>query len=70
MAEQLAASEGSNNNAMQMLETTGNTASEYFNQTLNLLEQFLERMTLDDEKTFVENLLWPTRDCERQIQDA
>lgn len=67
MLEQLAASEGPNQAAKQLLDTTGNTATEYFNQTLALLEQFIERATEDDEKEFAGDLLKTARDCEGRI---
>ena len=70
MLEQLAASEGPNEAAKQLLETTGNTASDYFNQTLVSLERFVERATNDEEKGFAKNLLQTARDCEGRISDG
>jgi hypothetical protein len=69
-AGQLAAPEGSDETAKQMLDTTGNTAAEYLKQTVISLDQFVERATDDDEKAFAENLLKTARNFEDQMQDG
>ena len=70
VVEQLAASKGPIENAKQMLDITGQSAADFFNQTLILLDQFLKRAANGDEKEFVENLLNTARSCEPQIQDG
>jgi len=70
MVERLASSKGPDETAKQMLDTIGQSASEYFNQTLISLEQFVKRATNDDEKTFAEKLLNTARSCEGEIQDG
>ena len=67
MVEQLAASEGPSEATKEMLDTTGSNATEYFNQTLISLEQFVDRATDDDEKAFAKNRLRTAIDCKSRI---
>jgi len=73
MVEQFAASEGRIENVgtrytKQMLDMTGQSASDYIDQTRVFLDQFLIRATHSDEKEFAENLLNTVRSLEAQIQ--
>jgi hypothetical protein len=67
---QLAASEGPNKSVTELLDTTGNSATEYFKQTLISLQQFGKRTTNDDERAFAETLLENARSLEGRIQDG
>jgi len=70
MVEQLAASEESKESAMQLLDTTDSSATEYFNQTLISIQQFLDSTPRDEERAFATNLLNTLRTFEDRIQDG
>ena len=68
MLEQLASSDVQNGPVKELLDTTGNTAIEYLEQTLISLHQFAERTTNDDERAFAEKLLENARGLEGRIK--
>lgn len=69
LVEELAASQGTNEHAKQLLDTIGATPTEYLQETINALLQFVERAT-HDEKEFAERLLSTTRGLEGRLQDV
>ena len=70
MVEQLAASKESRESAMQLLDTTDSSATEYFNQTLISIQQFLSSTPKDEERAFATNLLNTLRTFEDRMQDG
>jgi hypothetical protein len=70
MLEQLVASEGPIESVTELLDSTGNSAIEYFNQTLISLPQLAELTTSDDERAFAGNLLETAKRFEGRIQDG
>jgi hypothetical protein len=68
--ERLALPDGPNESAKQLLDATGNTATDYFDQTLASLQQFVDRATNDEEQAFATNLLNTAKGLEGRIRDG
>ncbi len=66
LVEQLAA----HNGPKQMLDTIGESATEYYDKTITSLEDFVKQATDDEERALAETLLNRARNCEGKIQDA
>ena len=68
--QQLASSEGSNESAKQLLDSTGKTATEYLDQSIMSLQTYAERATNEREKALATDLLHSARSLERQIRSG
>ena len=53
-----------------MLDTIGESATEYYDKTITSLEDFVKQATDDEERAFAETLLNRARNCKGKIQDA
>ena len=68
--EELADPAGPSQAVAQLLSTTGMTATDFYQETVDLLQQYIAGTDSEEEKAFVTALMETARGYERKIVDS